>query len=74
MPSSEFSEWLTYFSLEPFGTVRENYHAGLIASTVANCHSKRTFQADDFMLKTETEIKRKKFENARAQFRALSDG
>lgn len=72
MPSSEFSSWLVYFAEEPFGTVRDNYHAGIVASTMANCHSKRAFSADDFMLKTEREIKRKNFLNAREAFRTLA--
>lgn len=72
MPSSEFSSWLVYFSEEPFGTVRDNYHAGIVASTMANCHSKKAFNPDDFMLKTEREVKRKNFESVRAAFRSLA--
>ena len=43
--------WQAYYALEPFGQERDNFHAGIIASTVANCHSKKAWSAKDFMLK-----------------------
>jgi Protein of unknown function (DUF4035) len=36
MPSRHFAEWQAYYRMEPFGAWRDNYHAALIASTIAN--------------------------------------
>ena len=43
---------MAYFSIEPFGTQREDYRAGLIAATVANCAGagkKKALQPTDFI-------------------------
>ena len=34
--SKELSEWMAYYELNPFGTVRDDLQAGIIASTIAN--------------------------------------
>tara|TARA_R110001606_G_scaffold395627_1_gene568231 strand:- start:14266 stop:14553 length:288 start_codon:yes stop_codon:yes gene_type:complete len=52
LSARELSEWMAYYSVEPFGTQREDYRAGLIAATVANCAGagkKRTLQPTDFI-------------------------
>lgn len=36
MSSSEFTEWMAYAELEPFGEWRGDWRAGMIASTIAN--------------------------------------
>lgn len=36
MSSSEFSAWLAFYRLEPFGEVRADFRAGLVCSTIAN--------------------------------------
>lgn len=41
---------MAYFSIEPFGSAREDYRAGLVAATVANCAgSKKVLQPTDFI-------------------------
>lgn len=53
MSSAEFTQWLAYYQLEPFGAYRDNIHAAMVASIVANANrdSKRAaFKVDDFML------------------------
>lgn len=40
MPASEFLEWMEYERVEPFGSWRDNYHAALSASILANVHRK----------------------------------
>jgi hypothetical protein len=43
-----------YYQLEPFGQIRDDLNAGIIASTIANCWLKRPegpFQAHEFMPK-----------------------
>jgi hypothetical protein len=54
--SREFSEWMAYFRLEPFGAEREDMRAGIIAATIANANRDpkkrpKPFTPGDFMLK-----------------------
>jgi hypothetical protein len=52
MSSAEFTDWIAYANLEPFGYDIENYRAGIIASTVANVaprkRGSRPLKPDDF--------------------------
>jgi len=41
MTSSEFSEWIAYHELDPFGQEREDLRAGMIAAPLINCWSKK---------------------------------
>lgn len=55
IPSRILSEWMAYYSLEPFGQERDNMHAGLVASAVYNVNrdpkrQRKPFQPADFML------------------------
>lgn len=55
MSSSEYSHWLAFYQLYPFGPERDNLHAAIIAATVANVHrgkQQTPFTPDSFMLKT----------------------
>ena len=50
--SAELSEWIAYFQLEPFGPIRSDLSAGIIAATVANANkgkAGKAFQPVDFM-------------------------
>ena len=50
--SRELSEWMAYYQLEPFGNVREDLQAGIVASTIANVNrgkNDKAFQPSDFM-------------------------
>lgn len=40
MDSREFAEWLALESVEPWGSVREDWQAALIAATIANVYRK----------------------------------
>src|SRR5436853_567470 len=47
-----FTELLAYYGLEPWGEERADLRAGIVASTLANCHrdpKKRPFEPRDFM-------------------------
>jgi hypothetical protein len=46
--SAEFSEWLAYNTLNPFGDERRDFRAAMIASTTANVQGNKT-TIDDFM-------------------------
>jgi len=46
------SEWMCFYCLEPFGDVRGDLQAGIVAATIANANSgkgSKTFQPADFM-------------------------
>lgn len=36
LEASELNEWMAFFNMEPWGSVREDYRAGVIASTLVN--------------------------------------
>mgnify|MGYP003304213559 FL=1 len=36
LEASELNEWMVFFNMEPWGAVREDYRAGIIASTLVN--------------------------------------
>jgi len=38
MSISELQEWHQYEELEPFGQLRDNYHAAMVAHILANAH------------------------------------
>ena len=44
MGSSELSDWIDYYKLEPWGAWRDNYHAALIASM----HAKEGTRLSEF--------------------------
>ncbi len=50
--SRELAEWMAYYTLDPFGSVRTDLNAGVIAATIANANkgkNGRPFQPADFM-------------------------
>ena len=56
MSSAEFSGWLEYAQLFPFGSQRDNMHAALISQAVVNTSltgSGKAAGIDDFMFKSE---------------------
>lgn len=52
MSHREFVSWLAFYEVEPWGEERADLRAGIVASTVANCHVSRKgkgFKPSDFM-------------------------
>lgn len=50
--ASELSEWMAFYALEPFGELRADARAGIVAATVANTArgaGDRAFAPADFM-------------------------
>ena len=50
--SRELSEWMAYYELNPFGSVRNDLQAGIVASTIANVNrgkNDKSFTPSDFM-------------------------
>ena len=62
MGSSELFEWYKYWQMEPWGSYRDNIHAGLIASTLANAFMSKGKRVNyqDFMLVDRREHAKKK--------------
>ena len=59
MGSDEFSEWLAFYQLEPFGDYRADYRSGVVASTFANAHRVKDaspFRPEDFMPVMEKQV------------------
>lgn len=52
LPSTIIDLWIAYHAIAPFGTERDNLHAGMIAAAVYNVHRGRgkPLQPDDFLL------------------------
>ena len=54
MTSTEVTDWLAFFQLDPWGGERGDMRAGIVASVVANVNRGNTrapFEASDFMPK-----------------------
>ena len=54
MPSSELTEWLAYYRLEPFGQERDNWHSATLASILVNTNRRKNTPAvppSEFMYK-----------------------
>lgn len=48
MSSREFMEWIIYAQIEPFGPARQDYHASLISTVIANSNGNK-MNPDDFI-------------------------
>lgn len=72
MSYSELVHWQAYCNLEPFGQERENMHAGIIASTIANVNSKKTFKPADFMIRSAADKRRDNILKFKQKLRGLS--
>lgn len=50
--SLDITEWIAYYRIEPFGGMHDEHLAGVIASTIANCHRSKDqipFLETDYM-------------------------
>jgi hypothetical protein len=50
--SREFSEWMAFYQLEPFGPERLDVGSAIVAATIANVHrgrAARAFKPGDFL-------------------------
>jgi hypothetical protein len=60
MTSSELTHWIAYDNIEPFGAIRDNIHAGIIAAMVGNPYKKgKPLSPVDFLLKDPEEQREK---------------
>lgn len=49
MTGRQVAEWRAYYQIEPFGEYRADLRSAIIASTFANCFSRKRFKVEDFM-------------------------
>ena len=49
--SSELSEWLAFYSVEPFGELRADFRSAVVACTIANSNrgKGKAYKPNDFM-------------------------
>jgi hypothetical protein len=50
MPSAEFTQWVAYYGLDPFGREREDMQAAIVAKTVADCATGKNNELDAFLI------------------------
>ncbi len=50
--SEELTEWAAYDRMEPFGLIRGDLHAAMVAHVIANVNAKKghSFKISDFLL------------------------
>lgn len=75
MGAREYDDWSAYYAVEPWGSYRDNLHAGIIAATVANAHKGKRAKAltpADFMLRSKSEQRATDTRRSLAHLRAIA--
>lgn len=75
MSSSELTEWMEYYQIEPFGPFRDNLHSATIAMILANQgrgKRGRVATVDDFILKPKEHVRRSETHKALSWLRAVA--
>ncbi|MEM8493216.1 MAG: DUF4035 domain-containing protein [Pseudomonadota bacterium] len=75
MGHREFMGWVAFYQLEPFGSYRDNLHAGMICSLLYNANRKKTAAAmepKDFLLRDYWQQKEKDTAEFLGGLRALA--
>lgn len=73
--SEEFTEWIAYSLLEPFGERQADFRSGILAMVMANAHRGRgtaPFKATDFMPDYAHHAASANPEQVKASLRAIS--
>jgi len=79
MSAAEFDEWGNYYAVEPFGAARDNLHAGIVASVIANAARAMSggkksdpFKPTDFLLQTADERQKRSLAAGVAKLRGMA--
>jgi len=75
MTAAECDEWAEFASVEPFGSIRDNLHAGIIASLIINVlrgKNSRMVSPTDFLLVTSSERQRRSLSDGIKRLRVLA--
>lgn len=73
--SGELTEWAAYYSIEPFGQWRDNWHMANLAAMLGNRWrkpSKPAVTVDDFMFKTAEQSKQQQTRKTLAALSAVA--
>jgi len=77
MSSAELTEWMAFFSLEPWGTEVEDWRAAMVASVIANVNrdpkKRKPYEPKDFMPRYEPQVQEQSWEE-QARLLALALG
>jgi hypothetical protein len=60
MSSAEFSDWIEFYSMHPFGSERDNLHAAMLAALISNSNrakGKPPAEVNDFMIMSQQQRK-----------------
>lgn len=72
--SAEFTEWMAFQRLEPYGPERADMRAGIVASTIANVHAggkRKAYTPADFMPKFDRRVKKQTMAEMKANWMAF---
>ncbi|WP_205859246.1 phage tail assembly protein T [Pleionea sediminis] len=74
MTSRELTLWMAFYEAQPRGVERDNYHAAMICTLLANIHAPKgkRFELDDFMHAPQSDKKERETAATLARLRALS--
>lgn len=73
--AGELEKWLKYYEQEPFGQMRDNWHAAQLACIYINSNRPRNSQAatiDDFLYRSEHERGKMKIQKLMSGMNALA--
>ena len=77
MSSREFTYWMAKYRKDPFGTWRDNYHAGLVSAQLFNANRdprrSSSVSATDFILRSAEEQKEIDTKKTVAMLRAMAN-
>jgi hypothetical protein len=71
MGASELREWMAFYQMEPWGPGRDNIHAGIIASVIANVFGGKA-KWQDFMLTSQEDHRKAKSQGFLAWLKAVA--
>jgi hypothetical protein len=74
LPSSELTEWIAYYRLEPWGQERDNWHSAQVAAIIANVNRKKgtpALSVDEFMYRDRQTTRDQKTKGFLAGMRTL---
>lgn len=73
--SNEFSEWIAYSRIEPFGEERADLRSAINTTVLANANrskGRRAFKVKDFMPRFDTKLEIQSPKHMQAMFRMMS--
>lgn len=76
MSAREFSEWLAYWKLEPWGSWRDNWHSANLTALLFNIHrgKRSAMKPKDFMYEDRVVSVQRMAKTFSAKMRALVEG